>query len=103
MELTELLERNTEQADAIMEKIYSKTVELADNPALTELELDTLRKISTQEMLPTRTLVGLVDNGYIGAPTRLRDGRWRAELTDKGTELLNATSEQSIDIDAILA
>ncbi len=86
----------------LLERVYTRVVETAERPALTPLQLKTLRDASVRDLFPDRALVGLVEDGLVTAPVKLRDGKWSVKLTDRGNETLNFTSDQTIDISEIL-
>lgn len=87
-----------------MEQLYSRVVQAVEPPPITPVQLETLRRVVTHsDIFPTRTVVELVNEGFVAAPQRLRDGKWRLTLTDKGREAITVTPAPSVDIDKVLA
>ncbi len=84
--------------DELLQRAFTRVVETAERPALTPNQLQRLRDASTRDLFPDRALVNLVEDGLVTSPTKLRDGKWRVDLTERGTQTLDFTQDQSIDI-----
>ncbi len=83
--------------------IYSQVVDNAVPPALTLREQALLRDIQVLGDVPTSgEFVSLLERGVIGAPKNLKNGMWRAEITDDGLKLLDDVPDV-IDTEALLA
>lgn len=91
-------------AREVLERLYSKTVEVAERPALNATQLQRLRDVQTKgDLFPDAATVHLVNEGFVAAPVRLRDGKVRLELTEKGREVLTQTEARQISVEELMA
>lgn len=88
----------------LVQRAYTRVVETADRPALTSLQLNTLRDAALRDLFPDRALAGLVEEGFVTPPVKLKDGKWSVQVTDKGQEILTASENiPKVDISDLLA
>ena len=99
-----LIANEPESGKDIIQRIFSKSLDLAEAPPLSELQFQTLRDaVLNPDRVPTATASELVDEGFLQQPTILKNGKWRMSPTEKGETILNSQPDRVVDIDAMVA
>ena len=86
----------------VYEELYSRIVQISEAPLLTPVQLDVLRQVATNDVMPTDILNELVDKGFVEPPVRLKSGKRRVKLTDSGEDALRVRAPER-DIDSLTA
>ncbi len=90
--------------EELVQRAYTRVVETAKRPALTPLQLNTLREAALRDLFPDRALAGLVEDGFVTSPVKLKDGKWSVQLTDRGQEILTVSEDiPKVDMSDLLA
>lgn len=96
------LGNQVESADEVIERIFSQTHLLANTNPLTALQFQALQDVVTRgDVFPTKTMVELVEGGFLEQPTILAGGRWRVVPSENGRVVLNAPPND-MDISSIV-
>lgn len=99
-----LIEDGVIKGDEIAERLYTRMAALTDVSSLNEMQTLTLRSlVNNPDALPTSVTTELAERSLINVGPRLKNGRFRFELTDAGREALEVLPQSAIDIDDVVA
>ncbi len=88
--------------EQVMEQLYAKIAEQELDTVLDSTGRSTLARISAGDVYPTETLDKLVEAGFVTEPVKLKNGKFRASVTEQG-RLAQAQTRVQRSIDDVMA